>query len=77
MVKTEALYPKLAEIDWRRFNFPWRIINYPNIYHWGVDIIIYKYLKDCLPISLCKILIFDIGSNMHNKNLVISAIHKV
>ena len=69
MVKTEALYPELAEIVWRRFNFPWCTEYSLKLYQGGLDLLIHKDTTECRPHRLRTILIFDIEPNIHNKHL--------
>ena len=70
MVKTQVLDPELAEIVWRRFNFPWCTGYSPKINRKGIDLLIHKYPNDCLPQGLHPILMFDIEAIIHNKPLV-------
>ena len=60
MIKTDSLDPELAEIGWRRLNFPWFTVYSPKRYRKGLDLIIHKYPNDCRLRSLRPILLFDI-----------------
>ena len=76
MVKTEALDPELAEIVWRRFNFPCYIGYSPKRYRKRLDILIHEYPTDFRPHRLRPILLFDIETNIHNKSLVRYAVNR-
>ena len=69
MVNTDILDPELAEIDWRRLNFPWCTIYSTKIYRQGLDIIIHKYLDNFQPHRLRQIMLFYTEANIHNKHL--------
>ena len=69
MVKTEVLDSELAEIGWRRFNFPWCTRYLPKRYQRGLDLLINKDSNNYRPHRLWPILLLDIWANIHNKHL--------
>ena len=69
MVKIEALDLELAEIECRRFNFPWCTRYSPKRYKKVIDFLIHKYPNDFRPHSLRPILLFEVEVNMKNKAL--------
>ena len=60
MVKTDAMESELAEIGWRRFNFPWFTGYSTKRYRKVLDLIIHKDPNDYQPHRLHPILLVDI-----------------
>ena len=70
MIKTDIMDPKLAEIGWRRFKFPWYTVYSPSRYRKVLDLLIHKDPNDFRPQRLRPILLFGIEANLHNKHLI-------